>query len=149
MKVGGEIHKPANEIAARPIEGLNCTRNEQSGKRFWAVIQELCGEPENFFRHCFVYNICPLAFLTSTGRNITPPEIKVISPSQLSPSNCLSNLFSREKQSQKCVEFHSTTSAKSSEFSSLQSSSALEATPKTASKKLGRKISFLTRSTAS
>lgn len=77
MKVTGEIRKPANEIPEKPIEGLNCTREEQSGKRFWGVIEELCGEPENFFRHCFVYNLCPFAFLHKSGRNITPPEIKV------------------------------------------------------------------------
>lgn len=78
MKLEGEIRKPANEIASRPIEGFNCKREEQSGKRFWGVLQELCVEPENFFEHCFVYNICPFAFLTSSGSNITPPEIKVI-----------------------------------------------------------------------
>lgn len=77
MKVEGQINKPANEIAAKPIEGFNCSREEQSGKRFWGVLEELCETPENFFNHCFVYNICPLAFLTSTGRNITLPEIKV------------------------------------------------------------------------
>jgi len=76
MVLGGNIVKPDYEIPAKPIEGFNCQREEQSGKRFWGVLQELCIEPENFFRHCFVYNICPLAFLTSTGRNITPPEIK-------------------------------------------------------------------------
>ena len=77
MKLDGEVNKPEFEIAAKPVEGFNCKREEQSGKRFWGILEELCGEPENFFRHCFVYNICPLAFLHSTGRNITPPEIKV------------------------------------------------------------------------
>jgi single-strand selective monofunctional uracil DNA glycosylase len=77
MKVGGQVNKPANEIPAKPILGFNCTHEEQSGKRFWGVLEELCVNPENFFRHCFVYNICPFAFLTATGRNITPPEIKV------------------------------------------------------------------------
>jgi len=83
MKIDGEVKKPTFEIAAKPIEGFNCKREEQSGKRFWGVLEELCGEPENFFRHCFVYNICPLAFLNSTGRNITPPEIKGEAKSQL------------------------------------------------------------------
>jgi single-strand selective monofunctional uracil DNA glycosylase len=83
MKITGEVRKPSNEIASKPIEGLNCTREEQSGKRFWGVIEELCGTPENFFKHCFVYNICPFAFLHSSGRNITPPEIKGDSKNQL------------------------------------------------------------------
>ncbi|KAG5675760.1 hypothetical protein PVAND_005637 [Polypedilum vanderplanki] len=60
----------------KPIEGLECKRKEQSGKRFWGLMEELCGEPENFFRHCFMYNICPFAFLNKNGRNITPPELK-------------------------------------------------------------------------
>lgn len=77
MKLDGEVNKPELEIAAKPVEGFYCKREEQSGKRFWGVLEELCGDPENFFKHCFVYNICPLAFLHSTGRNITPPEIKV------------------------------------------------------------------------
>lgn len=79
MKVEGKVTKPANEIPSKPIEGFNCTREEQSGKRFWGVIEELCGEPEVFFSSCFVYNICPAAFLHASGRNITPPEIKVSS----------------------------------------------------------------------
>lgn len=78
LKIQGEVKKPDCEIPSKPIEGFSCKREEQSGKRFWGVLEELCIEPENFFRHCFVYNICPIAFLTSTGRNITPPEIKVI-----------------------------------------------------------------------
>jgi single-strand selective monofunctional uracil DNA glycosylase len=77
MKLSGTVRKPQKEVSAKPIEGLSCQREEQSGKRLWGVIEELCGEPENFFRHCFVHNICPLAFLTNSGRNITPTELKV------------------------------------------------------------------------
>lgn len=55
---------------------MQCTKEEPSGKRFWGLIQELNGSPENFFNNCFVHNICPLAFLHSSGRNITPTEIK-------------------------------------------------------------------------
>jgi single-strand selective monofunctional uracil DNA glycosylase len=79
LKIKGNVTRPDDEISSRPIEGLDCKQEEPSGKRFWGVIQELCGEPDNFFQHCFVHNICPLAFLGSTGRNITPPEIKVTS----------------------------------------------------------------------
>jgi single-strand selective monofunctional uracil DNA glycosylase len=83
MRLTGVVNKPAIEIPSKPIVGLECKTEEPSGKRFWGVIQELCGEPENFFRHCWVHNICPLAFLTSTGRNITPSEIKGESKGQL------------------------------------------------------------------
>lgn len=42
-------------------------------------MQELCGDQaENFFRNCFVYNLCPLAFFAATGRNLTPAELKVL-----------------------------------------------------------------------
>jgi single-strand selective monofunctional uracil DNA glycosylase len=78
MKLSGTVNKPAYEIPSKPIKGLDCTTEEPSGKRFWGVLQQLCGEPENFFENCWVHNICPLAFLTSTGKNITPTEIKVM-----------------------------------------------------------------------
>lgn len=77
MKLSGQVNKPSQEIAAKPIVGLEYTTEEPSGKRFWGLIQELCGEPEIFFDKCWVHNICPLAFLTVTGRNITPAELKV------------------------------------------------------------------------
>lgn len=91
MKISGQVTKPINELASKPIEGFNCTREEQSGKRFWGVLEELCGDPENYFRHCFVYNICPLAFLNANGRNITPPEIKGEGKAQLN-TICLNYL---------------------------------------------------------
>lgn len=77
MKLSGKVNKPAQEIPTKQVLGLECTTEEPSGKRFWGLLQEICGEPDNFFRDCFVHNICPLAFLTSSGRNITPVEIKV------------------------------------------------------------------------
>lgn len=91
MRLNGRVTKPLEEISSKPIEGLECRREEQSGKRFWGLLEELCGEPENFFKNCFVYNICPLAFLTSGGRNITPPEIKGSLKAQLN-SICLEYL---------------------------------------------------------
>lgn len=77
MKLSGVVRKPSNEIPSKPVKGLEWTAEEPSGKRFWGVLQDLCGEPENFFEKCFVHNICPLAFLSCTGSNITPTEIKV------------------------------------------------------------------------
>lgn len=77
MKLEGVVKKPEEELAPRQIDGLNCKREEQSGKRFWGVLEELCGISENFFHQCYVHNLCPLAFLELSGKNITPPEIKV------------------------------------------------------------------------
>ncbi|XP_053671548.1 single-strand selective monofunctional uracil DNA glycosylase [Anopheles nili] len=76
MGLRGTVSKPSPELAARPVQGLECTREEQSGKRWWGLYQELCGTPDQFFRSCFVYNLCPLAFFHKTGRNITPSELK-------------------------------------------------------------------------
>lgn len=60
----------------KPILGLECKREEESGKRFWGLVEELCTQPENFFNQCFIMNFCPLAFLNK-NKNITPNEIKV------------------------------------------------------------------------
>lgn len=76
MKLEGEVRKPAGELSVRPVEGLKCTRAEQSGQRFWGLFENLCGAPENFFENSFVYNLCPLAFFHPSGRNITPAELK-------------------------------------------------------------------------
>ncbi|XP_041764531.1 single-strand selective monofunctional uracil DNA glycosylase [Anopheles merus] len=76
MGLRGTVSKPSPELAARPVEGLACTREEQSGKRWWGLFEELCGTSDRFFRSCFVYNLCPLAFFHQSGRNITPSELK-------------------------------------------------------------------------
>ena len=78
MKISGNVTKPDYELDCKPIEGLNCQREEQSGKKFWGVIEEYCKAPENFFNNCFIHNYCPLAFLSKSGKNITPSELKVI-----------------------------------------------------------------------
>lgn len=77
MHLSGSVNKPEQEIAARPVTGLLCDKSEQSGQRFWGLMQDLCGEAENFFNNCYVHNLCPLAFFHGSGRNITPAELKV------------------------------------------------------------------------
>lgn len=79
MQLHGNVSKPIPELPSRPVTGLECTRAEQSGQRFWSLFQEICGDSaDHFFRNCFVYNYCPLAFFHASGRNITPAELKVI-----------------------------------------------------------------------
>lgn len=77
MKLSGSVNKPEQDISARPVTGLLCDKSEQSGQRFWGLMQDLCGEAENFFSNCYVHNLCPLAFFHGSGRNITPAELKV------------------------------------------------------------------------
>ncbi|KAG7318777.1 hypothetical protein KOW79_017251 [Hemibagrus wyckioides] len=77
LKISGEVGHPPSEHPKRPIRGFLCSQSEVSGARFWSFFQQLCGEPQRFFRHCFVHNLCPLMFMTEKGRNVTPPEMPV------------------------------------------------------------------------
>ncbi|XP_030759419.1 single-strand selective monofunctional uracil DNA glycosylase [Sitophilus oryzae] len=74
--IEGHVSKPPVECPARPVQGFNCTRKEQSGDRFWKFWSELCGTPDKFFSNAFVYNYCPLAFMDEGGKNLTPADIK-------------------------------------------------------------------------
>nr|XP_035980098.1 single-strand selective monofunctional uracil DNA glycosylase isoform X3 [Halichoerus grypus] len=75
LGVGGPVLTPPQEHPKRPVLGLECPQSEVSGARFWGFFRNLCGQPEVFFRHCFVHNLCPLLFLTPSGRNVTPAEL--------------------------------------------------------------------------
>ncbi|CAL8335907.1 unnamed protein product [Lota lota] len=75
LGITGEVGRPADEHPKRPITGFASTRSEVSGARFWGFFRQLCGEPEHFFRHCFVHNLCPLMFMAESGKNLTPPEL--------------------------------------------------------------------------
>ncbi|KAM6927189.1 single-strand selective monofunctional uracil DNA glycosylase-like [Xenentodon cancila] len=75
LQVTGEVGRPDNEHPKRRITGLSCTQSEVSGARFWGFFRKLCGEPAVFFRHCFVHNLCPLIFMSASGKNLTPPEL--------------------------------------------------------------------------
>lgn len=77
LQLSGDVNKPLTECPNRPIQGFQCTRKEQSGHKFWTLLKEICGTPETFFKKCFVYNYCPLAFMKADGGNVTPSEIKV------------------------------------------------------------------------
>ena len=39
------------------------------------MFQKICRVPENFFKHSYVYNFCPLAYMSESGKNITPPQL--------------------------------------------------------------------------
>lgn len=75
LEITGEVGHPPNEHPKRKITGLACTQSEVSGARFWGFFRKLCHEPSRFFRHCFVHNLCPLIFISATGKNLTPPEL--------------------------------------------------------------------------
>uniref|UniRef100_A0A8C5LDS7 Single-strand selective monofunctional uracil DNA glycosylase n=1 Tax=Jaculus jaculus TaxID=51337 RepID=A0A8C5LDS7_JACJA len=75
LRIGGPVLTPPQEHPKRPVLGLECPQSEVSGARFWGFFRNLCGQPQVFFRHCFVHNLCPLLFLASSGRNLTPTDL--------------------------------------------------------------------------
>ncbi|XP_064161534.1 single-strand-selective monofunctional uracil-DNA glycosylase 1 [Anguilla rostrata] len=83
LEIGGEVRRPPEEHPNRRVLGLACARREVSGTRFWGLFRRLCGEPAAFFRHCFVHNLCPLAFLNAAGKNLTPAELPLAERSAL------------------------------------------------------------------
>ncbi|XP_060592125.1 uncharacterized protein LOC132746867 isoform X2 [Ruditapes philippinarum] len=75
LKITGDVYKPEIEHPKKLITGLACTRNEVSGARFWGLFQKICKVPANFFKNSYVYNFCPLAYMSESGKNITPPQL--------------------------------------------------------------------------
>jgi single-strand selective monofunctional uracil DNA glycosylase len=71
----GPIGRPEIEHPRRPITGFACERSEVSGRRLWGLFAQRFIEPEEFFRQHLVLNYCPLAFMESTGRNLTPDKV--------------------------------------------------------------------------
>ncbi|XP_047642759.1 single-strand selective monofunctional uracil DNA glycosylase isoform X1 [Phacochoerus africanus] len=83
LGIGGSVLTPPQEHPKRPVLGLECPQSEVSGARFWGFFRNLCGQPEVFFRHCFVHNLCPLLLLAPSGRNLTPAELPAKQREQL------------------------------------------------------------------
>jgi single-strand selective monofunctional uracil DNA glycosylase len=69
------IGKPRREHPKRPVDGFSCTRSEVSGRRIWALFNELYGSAEAFFAESFVLNYCPLSFMSESGANLTPDRL--------------------------------------------------------------------------
>jgi len=75
LAVGGAVKKPASEHEKRPVLGFDCPRSEVSGKRLWGWARDRFRTPERFFAEFFIVNYCPLCFLESSGRNLTPDKL--------------------------------------------------------------------------
>ncbi len=69
------VGSPQRVHPRRPIQGLECSRIEVSGRRLWGWVRDRWGKPETFFRDHFVANYCPLVFLEGSGRNRTPDRL--------------------------------------------------------------------------
>lgn len=77
LKINGSVDLVLDAHPKLPIVGLEMKREEESGKRFWSVMEEIYGNCEEFFKHSFATNYCPLAFIDkgSTAKNITPDKL--------------------------------------------------------------------------
>ncbi len=76
LGIRGRVGKPPKEHPRRRIDGLDCSKKEVSGTRFWGLMQKLCGEPRVFFKNCYVHNYCPFCFMMESGKNVTPPTLR-------------------------------------------------------------------------
>lgn len=75
MGLRAQVAQPPQLHPARPVDGLECTRSEVSGRRLWGLFAELFPQPADFFQHSFVVNYCPLAFMLESGANLTPDKL--------------------------------------------------------------------------
>lgn len=69
------IRAPATQHPKRPVLGLACPRNEVSGARVWGWVERRFGTPQAWAQHAFIWNWCPLAFMSTTGSNVTPDKL--------------------------------------------------------------------------
>lgn len=75
LALDGSVGRPAHEHAQRPVLGFSCPRCEVSGSRLWGFARDAFGTPEAFFARFFVANYCPLVFMASSGKNLTPDKL--------------------------------------------------------------------------
>jgi len=75
LQIDAAVKRPRVEHPKRPIEGFACTRSEVSGRRFWGLMAAEFETHDAFFRRAFVWNWCPLAFMTESGANLTPDKL--------------------------------------------------------------------------
>ncbi|MEY4117225.1 MAG: hypothetical protein RLZZ116_553 [Planctomycetota bacterium] len=84
LGIDGRVRAPKAVHPKRPVDGLDCPRSEVSGRRFWGLMAEEFGTREGFFRRAFVWNWCPLAFMSESGANITPDKLPLLAREALS-----------------------------------------------------------------
>jgi single-strand selective monofunctional uracil DNA glycosylase len=75
LNIEKPVGKPPLEHSKRPVQGFACPRSEVSGKRLWGLFADRFPRVTDFFADHFVANYCPLAFLESSGRNVTPDKL--------------------------------------------------------------------------
>ncbi len=83
LGVAAPVGRPPREHPRRPILGFNCPRSEVSGVRLWSWARDTFGTPRRFFKRFFVSNYCPLCFMETSGRNLTPDRLPAASRERL------------------------------------------------------------------
>jgi len=86
MGLEASVDRPEDPHPERPVEGLECDRNEVSGSRLWGWADERFGSAASFFDRCYVHNYCPLLFLEESGRNRPPSRLKVAQRDKFAPA---------------------------------------------------------------
>ncbi|MGI9256951.1 MAG: uracil-DNA glycosylase family protein [Salinispira sp.] len=77
MRISPIQGRPKHEHPRVPVRGFECGRDEVSGKRFWNLMSARYPRAQDFFAEHFVINYCPLMFLDTAGRNLTPDKLPV------------------------------------------------------------------------
>ena len=77
LQIETDVGTPRVVHPKRPVMGFDCKKSEVSGKRLWGWARHTFGSPKKFFKRFFVANYCPLLFLETSGRNRTPPNLKL------------------------------------------------------------------------
>ncbi|GAB5403368.1 MAG: single-stranded DNA-binding protein [Aureliella sp.] len=75
LKIDAPVKKPDPEHPKRPVDGLECSRSEVSGRRLWGLFSEVYAGADAFFDRHFVTNYCPLVFMEESARNVTPDKL--------------------------------------------------------------------------
>ena len=75
MAIEAPVESPKQQHKAKKIMGFSCPRSEVSGRRLWSLMMERFASAEQFFSEHFVANYCPLMFLETGGRNLTPERL--------------------------------------------------------------------------
>ena len=75
LRIEGRVRAPQGLHPKRPVEGFACTRSEVSGQRFWGLFAREFPDRDACFRRIFVWNFCPLAFVSESGANLTPDKL--------------------------------------------------------------------------
>ncbi|GMU66872.1 MAG: hypothetical protein AMXMBFR36_31460 [Acidobacteriota bacterium] len=86
LGIEAQVDRPAHEHPRRPIEGFACQRSEVSGARLWGWARDRFSTPEQFFERFFVWNWCPLGFLSESGANVTPDKLRASERKKLEES---------------------------------------------------------------